>query len=90
VDTERADISADIGDGVDAERQEASVGIKRELGDSGVVAPLIVGEKTLAAGGDPVDGTAELACRNHQRRIFRIDRRLQAEAAADIVGEHAD
>ena len=52
------------------------------------VARLGVGNEGFRTRRLPVHGPAELACADHHRDVFRIDRRLHAESAADVFGDH--
>ena len=74
----------------DPQCQKPAVAVKREFGVPERVAGLIVGDKGLAARGDPVDRTAHQLGGTQQRHIFRVARRLHAEATADVVGQHPD
>ena len=82
-----------IGAGVDgrehAEAEEVAVLVERELGVGDVVARLRVGQKCFRARAHPFHRPAgQLGGEQHQRHLV-VDRRLHAEAAADVAGDHA-
>ena len=81
-------VSAHIGDGFHPHADERAVTVERKLGVGDVVARLGVAEKGLRARAQPFDRAAgQFRCKQHQRRLVE-DRRLHAEAAADIAGNH--
>ena len=89
-DAGRAAIGADIGDRVDAHGEEPAVAVKRQFAVRDMVAAVQVAEEGLAAVADPLDGAAQPLRRGHHQHLFGVGVRLHAEAAADIVDEHAD
>ncbi len=83
-------IGADGGDRLHPHPQEGPVLVERELGFGDVVTGLGVAEKGFRAGRHPFDRPPhELRRQQHQRHLV-VDRRLHAEAAADIARDHAD
>ncbi len=64
-------VRAEIGDALDPQRQEASVRVQGESRFGLVVTRLMVGEKHLAAGRDPLDRPAHAACGPRHEREFR-------------------
>ena len=85
---DRAEIGAEVGGVADAQRQEAPALVKRQLRLGIVVARLVVAEERLGAAGHPMDRPAELFRAEHQREVFRIGPGLEAEGAADVLGQH--
>ena len=78
---------AHVGDGLHPHAEEHAVLVERKLGVGDVVARLGVAEKGLRTRALPFDRPAgELRCEQHQRRLVE-DRRLHAEAAADVAGD---
>ena len=66
-----------------------AVGVERQLGLGDVVARLRVAEEGLRARARPFDRPAgQLRGEQHQRDLV-VDRRLHAEAAADVAGDDA-
>ena len=86
---ERRQISADIGEDRDAQAEEAALVVERELGARGVIAALIVGDKTFGAILLPLHRPRDLAARPDHERVLGIDEGLHAEAAADIGRDQA-
>ena len=83
-------IGADRGDDFRPEAEEHAVLVERQLGIGDIIARLRVAQEQFRTRGDPFDRPAdELGAKQHQRH-FVIDRRLHAEAAADIAADHAD
>ena len=82
-------IGADGRDRAHPQTEKTAVGIERQLGLGDVVAGLGVAEKRLGARARPFDRPpSELRGEQHQRHLV-VDRRLHAEAAADVAGHHA-
>ena len=81
-------VGAEIGHRLDLERLKLSLVVERQCCLAVLVARLMVAEKRLRPRRHPVHRAPDLARRDEKRRIFGIGRRLQAEGAADIVGEH--
>ncbi len=83
-------IGADGGDDLGAEAQEHAVFVERQLGLGDVVARLRVAQERLRTRRHPFHRPAdELGAKQHQGDLV-IDRRLHAEAAADVAAHHAD
>ena len=80
-------IGAGIGGALDPQRQEAALGVERQRRFGRLVAGLMVGEKDLAAAGDPLDRAADPPGRPQHQHVLGIDEVLGAKAAADI-GRH--
>ncbi len=85
----RGDIRAHGGEHAHAQREEASLGVERELGIGDGVARLLVGDECLRARRHPMHRTPDALRRDQQRGVFGIGRRLHAEAAADVIGDDA-
>ena len=81
---------AHAGKAGDAQRQEFAVPVEGKLGVPVRIARLVVGDEGLGAGRYPMNWAAYQPRGAEQRHIFRIARRLHAEPAADIVGQHAN
>jgi hypothetical protein len=58
--------------------------VEGELGASGVVAALIVGDESLGSILLPLHRPRQLAARPNDERMLRINERLHAESAPDI------
>jgi hypothetical protein len=83
--TPRADqIGPSIGGAVDAQCEKAAIGVERQGSLGAMIACLMVGQETLAAGGDPFDRAADAPRRPQDQHMLGIDEVLGAEAAADI------
>ena len=82
-------IGAEIGVARDAQCQEASVAIERQFRLGAVAAALVIGEKDLAAAGDPFDRAADPLRRPRDQHVLGIDEILRAEPAADIGRDEA-
>ncbi len=85
----RAEIGAHVAGAGEPQREEAAVGVERELGDLLVVAAVAVGEEARRALVGPFDRPPEQARAVQHRDVFGIGLRLHAEGAADIAGEQA-
>ena len=85
---ECGDIGAEIGQGIDLEREETTVAIERELSMRQVIAPLIVGNKTFRPARDPAHGTAQPSRGPGDDPLLRIELALVAEAAAHVGRNH--
>ena len=85
---EERQIGAEIGDGLDPERQDAAVGVERQLGMADMVAALDVGEEALGALGGPFDRPAQLLGEPRHHCLLGMDEVLHAEAAADVGRDH--
>ena len=85
---DRAEIGADVAVAGEARGEELALGVERELADEFMVAAVMVGHEALEAVGGPLHRPAELLRGMQDRHVFGIDRRLHAERAADIAGQH--
>ena len=82
-------IGADIGDVRHPEAEEPPLLVEGELGLGDEIAPLCVGQERFRAGARPFHRTAgDFRCQQHQGDLV-VDRRLHAEAAADVAGDDA-
>ncbi len=66
------------------------VASRRQLSLEHAVAAVRVGQEALDAGRAPLDGTADPARREEQRRVLRVGLHLHAEAAAHVGRDHAE
>ena len=82
-------IGAEIRGGVGAQRHEPPLAIERQLRGRHVVAAVRVGEEGLAALGGPLDRAPDAPARPDERRLFRVQKNLRAEAPAHIGRYHA-
>ncbi len=83
-------ISADVGQRVAAQREDAAVGIEREFHLRLDVAPVRGGREVFAALGRPFDRPLQVPGRMGHHHVFRIDAGLHAEAAAHVADRDAD
>ncbi len=81
---------AEIGEHARAQREDPAVLVERELGLIALVAAHVGGREVLAALGAPLHGTAELAHRVAEHRVFVGDARFHPEAAAQIADHDAE
>jgi hypothetical protein len=72
------------------DRQEAAVRVERQLGLGDRIAAVLVGQEALGPLVAPLDRAAERARGVQRRDVFRIGRRLHAERAADLAGQHLE
>ena len=79
-----AEVSAQVGRGVDLEGDELAVLVQPELGRGEVVAAMGVGQKRLTPVGRPLDGPLDVLRGEDQRRFFTVEKDLAAEAATDV------
>ncbi len=86
---EGGEIGAEIGDGLNAQAEEAAVPVERQLGLGDVVAALGVGHERLRALRRPLDRAAELPRRPGDDDLLGVVEDLRAEAAADVGRHHA-
>ena len=68
---------------------DAVVLVEGDRGFGDMVAALGVGQERFGAFGGPFHRAAELLRREKDERVFVIDERLHAEAAADVFGDDA-
>ncbi len=83
-------IRADIGGAPNPQRQKTAIGSERQRGFGVMVAGLMVGQETFAAGGDPFDRPADAPGRPQRQYMLRIDEVLCAEATPDIRRNKSD
>ena len=77
-------ICARVGNALDAQGEKAALRVERQCSLGHMVARLVVGEKNLAAGSDPLDRPADAPRRPEYQHMLGIDEILGAEPAADI------
>ena len=85
-----ADVGALIGDRAAAQRQDRAVAVASDLQLAFGVARVVGGSEMLAAVLDPLHRTAGEARRERDQEVLRIEFAARAEAAADVVLDHAD
>ena len=85
-----AQIGADVGIGVPAQRQDGAVAVAGDLEVAFDVARVVGCEQMLAPVLDPFHRPADKARRERNQKILRIEFAAHAEAAADVVLDHAD
>src|SRR5437899_2390544 len=89
VGAERAEKPADAGKVANSQREKSTVLVKRKFRFRHRVPRLVVAQEGFPAGRHPMDRPADPAGDDQQDGIFRIERGLHAEGAADVVGQHA-
>ncbi len=82
-------IGADAGEVVDLESGNGAVVLDADPGLDAVVAGMDVGDKTFDPVGDEFHRALEQFRQRHRRHLVGIGVHLDAERAADILGEHA-
>ncbi len=82
-------IGPDARQSVDLKSGDRAVLLDADLGVDAMVAGMNVGDKAFQAVGDEFDRTLEQLRQRHRRHFVGIDMDLDAERAADILGEHA-
>ena len=87
---ERGDIGAEIGDGLDVEREDAAAPVEREPRGAEIVAAVNAAGELLDPLGAPAHRLAMPTGGPEHQRIFRIGDVLHAEAAADIGAGELD
>ena len=87
---ERRGVGSEVGAIVEAQRQELSVAVERELSGERESAPVVVGQKDLRARRHPFHRAAELLRREHHRDVLGIGETADAEAPAHQLGDDAD
>ena len=86
---EGREISAEIGDRMDAQAGDLAARVEREFGMRDMVAPVRVREKRLGPIGSPFDRPVDLLRRPDADGLLGIDEDFRAEAAADIGRDDA-
>ncbi len=79
---------AEIGDGVDAECQEAALCVERQRRGREVVAAMRGANEVFGVVRLPADWSAEMPRGPQRQHVFRVDRVLDPEPAADIRRLH--
>ena len=83
-------IGADAGEVVDLPGGDGAGAGDADPRFDAMVAGMNVGDEALQAVGDELDGTPQQLCQRRGRHLVGIGVDLDAERAADILGEHAD
>ena len=81
-------IGPDAGEIVDLERGDRAVLLDADLGFDAMVAGMNVGDEALQPVGDEFHRPLEQLRQRHGRHLVGIDVHLDAERAADVLGEH--
>jgi hypothetical protein len=81
-------IRTDVADRLGAQRQHAALSVETELGIDDLVEAVAGGAQVLHTVAGPFDRAAELARRRANEDLFRVERALATEAAADIGRDH--
>ena len=81
-------VGADAGQVVDLERGDGAVIFHADLRLDAVIAGVNVGRKTFEAVGDKLDRALEQFRQRHRRHLVGVDVHLDAERAADVLGQH--
>ena len=76
--------------GVRADGEHTAARIEGHLAMNHLIAPVGVAHDGFRATGNPFHRAADTARRPQHQRILRIGRALESEAAAHIVGDHAN
>ncbi len=87
-DAGRRPAGADVGQRIDAQREDPAVAVQRELRLAADVAAVRRGQEFLDALGAPFERHPVFARAPGKHDVFRIDAGLHAEAAADIADQH--
>ena len=82
-------IGPDAGEIVDLERGDGAVLFHADLRLDAVIAGVNVGDEAFEAVGDELDRPPEQFRQRHRRHLVGIDMHLDAERAADVLGQHA-
>src|ERR1700722_16809497 len=83
-----SEISANVNDNGDAQRQRLALRVERELRLRHLMTSVVIGGDRFAAIAGPFHRTIELAGSPNDERLFRVSPRLHSEAAADVRGYH--
>src|SRR5207253_643031 len=78
-------VRADVGEGMDAQREDTAIRVKRELGGARHVAAVRRRQEFVHARSAPLDWTLELARTKRGDDVFGIEIRLHPETAADVT-----
>jgi hypothetical protein len=82
-------VGADVGERLDAQRQDLALGVERHLGARLDVAAVRARKKFFAAVGHPLHGAINLQRGEGDRNVLGIGAGLHAEAAAHVAHHHA-
>ena len=82
-------IRADAGQIVDLERGDGAVVLHADLRLDAMIAGVDVGDEALEPVGDEFDRPPQQLRQRHRRHLVGIGVHLDAERAADVLGEHA-
>ena len=82
-------VGADAREIVDLERGDGAGAGYSDLGLDAVIAGMDVGDEALQAIGDELDGAAQQLRQRRRRHLVGIGVDLDAERAADVLGQHA-
>ena len=82
-------VGADAGQVVDLEGGDGAVVLDADLGLDAVVARVDVGDEALDPVGDELHRPLEQLRQRHRRHLVGVGVHLDAERAADVLGEHA-
>ena len=80
---------ADVARVVAAQREEAAVGVERELGSRDQVARMLIAQKRLGALAGPLDGAAQAPRRPGDERELGVEVVARAVVAAKLPRDHA-
>ena len=83
-------VGADAGEVVDLPGGDGAVLLDADLGLHAMVARMDVGDEALDPVGDEFDGPLEQLRQRHRRHLVGIGVHLDAERAADVLGDDAD
>src|SRR5262249_19256011 len=86
---EGGDVGAEVGEGLDMEREETPVNIEREFRMGEVIAGLIVRDEAFRSARGPAYGPAQASRRPGDDPLLRIGFALVAEAAAHVRRDDA-
>ncbi len=87
---ERRRKGAEVGRVFEPEREEPALAVEREFSGERQSASLVVGEEDLRARRDPFHGARELLRGEHHGEMLGVRVAADAEAPADLLGDHAD
>ena len=82
-------VSADIGEGMHAQREDTAIRVKRELCGARHVAAVRCRQEFVHARSAPLDWTLQLARTKRGDDVFGIEIRLHPETAADVTDDDA-
>ena len=85
-----ADVCALVAPGMAAQGKDRTVAVARDLQLAGGLAGMVGGEEMLSAVFDPLDRPAAETGGKRDEKVFGIEFAACAEAAADVILDHAD